>query len=359
MSGNSFLSNAKRNKKDEFYTRLEDIERELVRYRDHFKDKVVFCNCDDPEESNFWWYFKLNFDFLGLKKLITTHYDADNPTYKLVIDGTRRDKDGNPVEVKTKLKGNGDFRNDESIRALKASDIVVTNPPFSLFREYVSQLFEYDKKFIIVGNQNTVIAKDLFPLIKENKMWYGFGFKGGAAHFINKHYVDYATATDRKEGMIRVSGVIWLTNLPHKKRYEDIILVKKYYGNEEMYPRYDNYDAINVDATKDIPYDYPGVMGVPITFLDKYNPEQFEILGLTTGREEFGIGPSKRYINAKQINKDGTTTNGSKANTRATILLDDVPDDKIYYMADNAEGPMRIVYARILIRNRRLSDNED
>src|SRR5699024_9570122 len=165
----------------------------------HFKDKVIFCNCDDPEESNFWWYFKLNFDFLGLKKLVTTHYDEENPTYKLVIDGTRRDKDGNPIEVKTQLKSNGDFRSEESIKVLKESDIVITNPPFSLFREYVAQLFEYDKKFIIVSNQNATTYREIFPLIQDNKMWYGYGFKGGAAHFINKHYIDYASASDRKE----------------------------------------------------------------------------------------------------------------------------------------------------------------
>lgn len=359
MAGNSFLSNAKKNKKDEFYTQLVDIERELVHYREHFKDKVIFCNCDDPEESNFWWYFKLNFDFLGLKKLVTTHYDENKPTYKLVIDGTHRDKDGNPVEVKTKLKGNGDFRSEESINVLKKADIVITNPPFSLFREYVAQLFEYDKKFIIVANQTNITSKEIFPLIKENKMWYGFGFKGGAAHFINKYYEDYASATDRKEGMIRVSGVIWLTNLPHNKRYEDLILTKKYYGNEESYPFFDNYDAINVNVTKDIPRDYEGVMGVPITFLDKYNPEQFDILGLTTGRDEFGIGPSKRYKNAKQINKDGTIVSGSKANTRATIVLDTPPPNKIYYTADNADGPMEIKFARILIKHKRGVNNED
>jgi hypothetical protein len=183
----------------------------------------------------------------------------------------------NPEEIGIHpLKGDGDFRSDESIELLKQADIVVTNPPFSLFREYVAQLVEYEKKFIIVGHQNAITYKEIFPLIKENKMWLGYGFKGGASHFINTHYEDYATATDRREGMIRVSGVVWFTNLEIRKRHEELILYKKY--TPEEYPKYDNYEAINVDKTKDIPLDYDGVMGVPITFMDKYSPEQFEIL---------------------------------------------------------------------------------
>ena len=183
----------------------------------------------------------------------------------------------NPEEIGIHpLKGDGDFRSDESIELLKQADIVVTNPPFSLFREYVAQLVEYEKKFLIVGHQNAITYKEIFPLIKENKMWLGYGFKGGASHFINTHYEDYATATDRREGMIRVSGVVWFTNLEIRKRHEELILYKKY--TPEEYPKYDNYEAINVDKTKDIPLDYDGVMGVPITFMDKYSPEQFEIL---------------------------------------------------------------------------------
>jgi hypothetical protein len=178
------------------------------------------------------------------------------------------------------LSGDGDFRSSEIIELLKQADIVVTNPPFSLFREYVSQLVEYDKKFIIVGHQNAITYKDIFKLIKDNKMWMGYGFTGGAAHFINKHYEDYASAGDHKEGMIRVSGVVWFTNLDINKRHEDLILYKNYIPEE--YPKYDNYDAINVDKTKEIPLDYDGVMGVPITFLDKYNPDQFEIVTMST-----------------------------------------------------------------------------
>ena len=187
--------------------------------------------------------------------------------------------DSNEIGIK-KLKGNGDFRSEECIELLKEADIVVTNPPFSLFREFVAQLIEYDKKFIIVGHQNAISYKETFKLIKENKMWLGYGFKGGAAHFINTKYEDYATAGDHKEGMIRVSGVVWFTNLDINKRHEDLDLFKKYTPNE--YPKYDNYDAINVDKTKEIPANYSGVMGVPITFLNKYNPEQFEIITMST-----------------------------------------------------------------------------
>jgi hypothetical protein len=289
-SQNKNLHNAKNNKKDEFYTQLVDIENELRHYKDHFKGKVVYCNCDDPRVSNFFHYFSYNFEHLGLKRLIATCYknqnmdlfsqhDAEQAIY-LEYQG---DKNGNkvpdPAEIGIKqMQGDGDFRSKECIDLLKQADIVVTNPPFSLFREYVAQLIEYDKQFIIVGHQNAITYKEIFKLIKENRMWLGYGFKGGAGHFINEHYEDYATATDRKEGMIRVSGVHWFTNLEIDKRHEDIILYKHY--SPEEYPKYDNYDAINVDKTKDIPMDYKGLMGVPITFLDKYNPEQFEIIDI-------------------------------------------------------------------------------
>ena len=288
---NKNLHKAKDSKKDEFYTQLGDIERELRYYKSHFKDKVVYCNCDDPRVSNFFHFFSYNFEKLGLKKLIATCYKnqdmdlfSENKSEQaiyLVYEGDKNDNkvpDLNEIGVK-KLKGDGDFRSKECIELLKQADIVVTNPPFSLFREYVAQLIEYDKKFVIVGHQNAISYRDIFKLIKENKLWLGYGFKGGAAHFINKHYEDYATAGDHKEGMIRVSGVHWFTNLDISKRHEDLILFKNY--NTEEYPTYDNYDAINVDKTKDIPMEFDGVMGVPITFLDKYNPDQFEILGLS------------------------------------------------------------------------------
>lgn len=313
MAGNTSLRKADKAKNDEFYTQLADIELELKHYRKHFAGKTIFCNCDDPYESNFFKYFAMNFNFLGLKKLIATCYkgspvvgeqfeqlsifdilpsEENTPKrfpYKIEItEVIDTNGDGavdltdveyllrNKNNVLSLLDGDGDFRSPECVEILKQADIVVTNPPFSLFREYVAQLFEYEKKFIIIGNQNAITYKEIFPLLKDNKMWLGFGFKGGAAHFINKHYVDYATAGDHRAGMIRVSGVVWFTNLDIKKRHEELELYKKY--NPEEYPRYDNYNAINVNKTADIPKDYYEEMGVPITFLDKYNPDQFEII---------------------------------------------------------------------------------
>lgn len=277
---NSNLHAAKRGKNDEFYTQLVDIENELRHYRDHFEGKTVFCNCDDPTHSNFVRYFALNFDILKLKRVISTHFETDKPSYRLDI--TKRVEKVEELDglQKIPLGQNGDFRSPECIDLLKEADIVCTNPPFSLFREYIAQLVEYEKDFLIIGHQNAITYKEIFPLIKDNNVWLGYGFKGGAAHFINKHYEDYAVAGDHKEGMIRVSGVHWFTNLPHKKRNEELILVKEYYGHEEDYPKYDNYDAIEVSKTVNIPSDYYEVMGVPITFLGKYNPKQFEVIDL-------------------------------------------------------------------------------
>ena len=305
---NKNLNNAKNAKKDEFYTQLVDIENELRHYREHFRGKTVLCNCDDPYESNFFKYFAANFNQLGLKKLISTCYDGSPITgtemspqllgledekplrtsYRVEItEVTDVNGDGrvdladvrylleNDKNVKKELTGNGDFRSDECVELLKEADIVCTNPPFSLFREYVAQLMTFNKKFLIIGHQNAITYKEIFPLIRNNQLWLGFGFKGGATHFVSP-YDDIATAGDHKRGMIRVSGVHWFTNLDHKKRHEELILFKTY--NPEDYPKYDNYDAINVDKTADIPCDYDGVMGVPITFMDKYNPDQFEIV---------------------------------------------------------------------------------
>ncbi len=316
-NANKNLHQAKNAKKDEFYTQLPDIENELKHYRHHFKDKVVYCNCDDPRMSNFFHYFSYNFEDLGLKKLITTCYqnqnrdlfsthDSERAIYLEYHGDTNQNRVPDVEEIGVQyLKGDGDFRSEESIELLKQADIVVTNPPFSLFREYVAQLIAYKKKFVIIGHQNAITYKELFPLIKENKMWLGFGFRGGAGHFIS-NYEDTATANDRKEGMIRVSGVHWFTNLDHNKRHEDLILYKPY--TPEDYPKYDNYDAINVNKTKEIPMDYPGAMGVPITFLDKYNPEQFEILGLSAsagynqkivGIPFIGIKDARPIVNGK------------------------------------------------------------
>ena len=289
---NKNLNQAKNAKKDEFYTQLVDIENELRHYKDHFKGKTVLCNCDDPRISNFFHYFSYNFERLGLKKLITTCYKnqerdlfSQNDSERAIWLEYEGDKNGNRVPDPDEIginyfEGDGDFRSRECIELLKQADIVVTNPPFSLFREYVAQLFKYDKKFVIVGHQNAIHYKECFQLIKENKMWLGYGFKGGAGHFISK-YEDVASAGDHKVGMIRVSGVNWFTNLEIPKHLEPIVLWKTY--NKEDYPKYDNYDAINVDATNDIPCDYEGVMGVPITFMDKYCPEQFEIIWQASG----------------------------------------------------------------------------
>ena len=288
---NKNLNQAKTAKKDEFYTQLSDIENELKHYKQHFKGKTVLCNCDDPRISNFFHYFSHNFEALGLKKLITTCYKSQERDLFSSNDSERAiwleyngDRNGNRVPDPEEIgihyfDGDGDFRSHECIELLKQADIVVTNPPFSLFREYVAQLIKYDKRFVIIGHQNAIHSKEIFPLIKDNKLWLGYGFKGGAGHFISK-YEDTATAGDHREGMIRVSGVNWFTNLEIQKRHEDLILYKMY--SSEEFPTYDNYDAINVNRTSDIPMDYGGVMGVPITFLDKYNPEQFEIIGTST-----------------------------------------------------------------------------
>ena len=313
---NALLNEAKKAKKDEFYTQLSDISNELKNYRKHFKDKVVYCNCDDPRVSNFFQYFALNFEKLGLKKLITTCYKnqsmdlfSQNDSEQAIYLEYFGDKNGNNLpdleEIGIKpLKGDGDFRSKESIDLLTQADIIVTNPPFSLFREYVAQLIEHNKKFVIVGHQNALTYKEIFPLIKENKLWLGYGFKGGAGHFINEHYEDYATATDRKEGMIRVSGVHWFTNLDINKRHEDLILYKNY--NQEEYPTYDNYNAIEVSKTNEIPCDYDGIMGVPITFMNKYNPEQFEIIGATESEGKgFSNGVWKEESNVAQAMING------------------------------------------------------
>ena len=284
------LRKAKLAKKDEFYTQITDIEKELKHYKEHFRGKVVYCNCDDPRVSNFFRYFSYNFKVLGLKKLITTCYKSQEidlfsqnkseSAICLEYDGTENENEIPSIEEIgiNHLECDGDFRSKECIELLKQSDIVVTNPPFSLFREYVAQLIEYKKRFLIIGHQNAITYKETFSLIEEKKIWLGYGFKGGAAHFIAPNYEDYAVANNHKAGMVRVSGVVWFTNLDHKKRHEELILYKRYSPSE--YPKYDNFDAINVNKVKDIPIDYVGMMGVPITFLDKHNPDQFEILGL-------------------------------------------------------------------------------
>jgi hypothetical protein len=286
------LQKAKKAKNDEFYTILSDIERELKHYKKHFKDKVVYCNCDDPRVSNFFHYFSYNFEKLGLKKLITTCYknqerdlfsrhDSEKAIY-LEYDGDKNKNNvPDPEEIGIKqLNGDGDFRSKESIGLLKQADIVVTNPPFSLIREYVEQLIKYDKKFLIVGTWNAITYKEIFKLIKEDKVWLGINSNRNFSGFIvPKHYILYGTEARVDENGNRIissNNTCWFTNLDLSKRHEELILYKTY--NEAEYPKYENHNAINVNNTLDIPKDFSGVMGVPITFMDKYNPEQFEIL---------------------------------------------------------------------------------
>lgn len=300
--GNKNLHSAKTGKKDEFYTQLSDIEKEMKNYKAHFKNKVVFCNCDDPRLSNFFHYFSFNFEKLGLKKLITTCYksqhsdlfstnDSEQAIYLEYTGDKNGDNVPNPEEIGiVNLRGDGDFRSQECVQLLKEADIVVTNPPFSLFREFVSLLVEHEKKFIIVGNLNALTYKEIFKLVKDNKLWFGQSIHSGDREFrVPDHYPLNAASSRIDEfgnKYIRVKGVRWFTNLDYEERHEDLILYKTYLGNEDDYPIYDNYDAINIDKTKDIPLDYDGVMGVPITFLDKYNPRQFEIVKFRKGNDD-------------------------------------------------------------------------
>ena len=300
ISTNKNLHDANKAKRDEFYTQLSDIEKELKHYKEHFKDKVVLCNCDDPRVSNFFHYFSYNFENLGLKRLIATCYKNQNidlfseyNSEKAIYLEYNGDKNGDKIpnleEIGINhLNGDGDFRSKECIELLKQADIVVTNPPFSLFRDYVAQLVEYDKKFVIIGNINAITYKEIFKLIKENKTWLGVNMGRGISGFIvPKHYELYgseARIDSSGNRIVSTNNCLWLTNLDTAKRHEDLILYKKYTPLE--YPKFDNYDAINVDKTKDIPMDYNGAIGVPITFLDKHNPEQFEIIKFRKGNDE-------------------------------------------------------------------------
>lgn len=355
---NKNLNAAKTAKKDEFYTQLTDIERELQHYWPHFRDKVVLCNCDDPYESNFFKYFALRFNQLGLKKLICTCYNGspvqgnelmidfgdftDEPkkiAYKVEITEVK-DLNGDGAvdlsDVQYLLKNDknvcsilktGDFRDPECIELLKQADIVVTNPPFSLFREYIGQLMEYGKKFLIIGHQNAIHYKEVFPWIKEDKIWLGYGFKGAAAHFFSP-YEDKATAGNHIKDMIRVSGVTWFTNLEIPKKHEILDLVCHY--TPEEYPKYYNFDAIDVGRVQDIPFDYTGLMGVPDSILASYNPEQFEIIGLGRDGDDIKVDRSV-YEKIKVLNP----------NARPSHI-------GFYDIHGNPKEP----YSRIIIRNK-------
>ena len=397
---NRGLHKAGRAKKDEFYTQLTDIEAEMRHYKDYFFGKIVFCNCDDPYESNFFKYFAMNFNALGLKKLITTCYvtspvvgeefqyyienggqlsfipndtpvqndDSKHPYKVEITEVTDENQDGridlsdveylmrNRKNTMTLLDGDGDFRSDECIELLKQADVVVTNPPFSLFREYVAQLMEYEKDFIIIGNQNAVTYKEIFPLFATNKMWYGVSIHSHGRDFrVPDDYPlqAYEYRTDEKgHKYINVKGVRWFTNIDYEKRHEDLILYKHY--TPEEYPKYDNYDAINVNKTAEIPCDYFGVMGVPITFLDKYNPEQFEIVAFRKGNDGkdlvYSFTESSQSVNVERERERET-------NNSSTVLQNTHSSTSIPGMIKNAEGKIngKITYARITISRKKKS----
>jgi hypothetical protein len=357
------FDNAKKNKADEFYTQLPDIEAEMGHYWEHFRGKAVFCNCDDPYESDFFKYFAMNFKFLELKKLIATcyigspiantqvslfdHESAENKTtkapHKIVInEAIDENNDGafdlqdivltlakNKKNTLTRLNGDGDFRSQECIELLKESDIVVTNPPFSLFREYVAQLVEYNKQFIILGNVNAITYKETFKLISENKLWLGQSIHSGDREFRVPDYYPLQAAGFRidENGVkyIRVKGVRWFTNIDNKARHEELTLYKTY--TPEEYRHYDNYDAIEVSKVTDIPINYSGLMCVPITFLDKYNPQQFEILGITDRQNTSGLRTKKYTVE--------DTPKYNDLNARGVIRVN---------------GELKAMYARIIIR---------
>ena len=317
MAKNTNLHKAKSAKQDEFYTQLSDIEKEMVHYKDFFKGKVVYCNCDDARESNFFKYFSMNFEHLGLKKLISTGYKADGKGVVLVYEGDKNNNrrvDDNEIVV-TELQGNGDFRSAECIEYLKQADVVVTNPPFSLFREYVAQLMEYNKKFIIIGNFNAVTYKEIFPLIKNNELWLGAsGFKD-MSFKVPSYYEEKSCrfwVDENGQKWRSLGNGCWFTNIEHSKRNEYLDLYKKY--NEKEFPKYDNYDAIECRKVCDIPMDYEGVIGVPITFLDKYCPTQFEIVDINP---HFYTIVEQGLSKPKQL----TLHNVSKKDPYARILI--------------------------------------
>jgi len=336
---NRSFQKAKSSKQDEFYTQLSDIEKELKHYKGHFKGKVVYCNCDDPRVSNFFHYFSFNFEKLGLKKLIATCYKnqemdlfSQNDSEQAIYLEYSGKKNGGTIPAREEignkhLMGDGDFRSAETIRLLNQADIVVTNPPFSLFREYIAQLVEHNKQFLIIGNVNAITYKEVFNLIMENRLWLGPSIRSGDREFgVPKDYPLNAAGyriDDEGKKYIRVKGVRWFTNLDFKERHEDMILYKTY--SPEEYPTYVNYDAIDVSKTNDIPNDYEGDMGVPITFLDKYNPAQFEIVGSSRT-----LGKSMSEFAEK-----GTYSQGGPR----------------FYLS-NSNGTYRRMYDRLVIRRR-------
>ncbi len=365
------LHSAKKSKNDEFYTQLSDIEKELNNYKHKFKDKVVLCNCDDPRVSNFFHYFSYNFEKLGLKKLISTCYknqeidlfsrnDSERAIYLVYEGGKNKNSVPDPEEIGIiQFKGDGDFRSEESIELLKQADIVVTNPPFSLFREYVAQLIEYKKQFLIIGNLNGMKYGEIYPYFQKNKIWFGATmFSGGAAYFVGSpELYDPEKMSNPKNAYIedgklywRVNGVRWFTNLDHNKRHEELVLYATY--NPADYPSYDNYEAIEVSKVVNIPMDYKGVMGVPISFIDKYNPDQFEIIGLSM-KSGFGLQSNKVYDSYKEIRQDGTFTRSSGRKTNGNPMLLGKPKKGNYYIDDQGNCAYSL-YDRLFIVNKKI-----
>ena len=343
MSRIAGLHEAKKNKNDEFYTRMEDINSELMHYEQHFKGKTILMNCDDPTWSNFWRYFHLEFERLGLKKIISTHYEkGEVASYKMEYEGGN----DNDIEVgvRTDLEQNGDFRSPECVELLKEADIVVTNPPFSLFSEYISLLMKYDKKFIIIGNLNAITYKEVFPWFRETKLWLGvncgdmaFRVPADSEPRETRFWIDENGQKWRSMG-----NIAWYTNLDIKKQYEWLETTYLYSKKDELYPdlypKYENYDAINVDKVSEIPMDYEGVMGVPITFLYKYNPEQFEIIGISNIADTMDTPIQLGEAFVKEYRRQGGTGHVS-ANTYG-----------VWYF--NNKGEAKVPYARILIRKK-------
>ena len=316
---NNNLTTARKAKQDEFYTCRGDIEAELSHYAEHFRGKVVYCNCDDPSKSEFWKFFQRNFAEWGLKRLIATHYDPNEKNYSYMIEMKPGDS-WNMEPVQVPIPCNGDFRSAACIELLKQADIVVTNPPFSLFREYIAQLLEYEKKFLIIGNMNAITYKEIFPLMRDNKLWYGVSITAGDRKFYVPDSYPLEAAgcgVDKETGRkyIRVKGVRWFTNLDHKKRHQPLDLRGNYYDSVK-YPRFDNYDAINVGKYGEIPCDYNGIMGVPITFMDWYCPEQFEIIGLSASWDET---PMMQSLKLSEENRHNPIINGRQIYRRIFV----------------------------------------
>jgi len=349
---NKLLQKAKESKSDEFYTQFSDIESELQHYKGHFKNKVVFCNCDDPKISNFFNYFVSNFKDLGLKKIIAScHIKQERNLFNTKkfesgffyeYSGAQGEKVKPSSNDIIHFKRDGDFRSAESIELLKQSDIVVTNPPFSLFREYVDQLVKYDKKFLIIGNINAITYKEIFKLIKGNKAWLGINLGRGISGFIvPEHYELYGTEAridNLGNRIVSPNNCLWLTNLDTSKRHEDMTLTKRYFGNEIEYPRYDNYDGININKTKDIPLDYASVMGVPITFLHKYNPEQFEIIKFRKGNDEKDLSINEKCPYFRILIRNKRIQKNEKMNQIPRLeLINKKKEEKVFVLQGNVK----------------------